>query len=178
MAGILQVEQIQGPTSGANANTITIPAGQTLTVADGLPIDAMPAGANLQMVQQQFTTYENVTSTSFTDTLVSISITTTRDNSKILYTGNIGWNPSAGRYISYRLLRNGTAIYTPGRISPDAEGGEDSEHMGFIGFLDTPNVDAGTTVTYLLQMLSQQNLGGVRINDNLKSNVILQEIAG
>lgn len=32
MASILQVEQIQGPTSGANANTITIPSGQTLDV--------------------------------------------------------------------------------------------------------------------------------------------------
>jgi len=32
MASILQVEQIQGPTSGANANTIEIASGQTLNV--------------------------------------------------------------------------------------------------------------------------------------------------
>jgi len=34
MASILQVEQIKGPTSGASANTITIPSGQTLDVSD------------------------------------------------------------------------------------------------------------------------------------------------
>lgn len=34
MASILQVEQIQGPTSGANANTITIPSGQTLDASN------------------------------------------------------------------------------------------------------------------------------------------------
>jgi len=34
MASILQVEQIQGPTSGSNANTITIPSGQTLDASN------------------------------------------------------------------------------------------------------------------------------------------------
>ena len=34
MASILQVEQIKGPTSGASANKITIPAGQTLDASN------------------------------------------------------------------------------------------------------------------------------------------------
>jgi len=43
MASILQVEQIQGPTSGANANTIEIASGQTLNVNGTLTGD----GSNL-----------------------------------------------------------------------------------------------------------------------------------
>ena len=38
MASILQVEQIQGPTSGANANTIEIASGQTLNINGTLTI--------------------------------------------------------------------------------------------------------------------------------------------
>jgi hypothetical protein len=175
MASDLTVQTIRGPGSGVNANQILIPSGQKIVAQSG---GIIVPNITLQYVQQAFTTFEETNSASYVDSLVIISITTTRDNSKIFYNGSIGWNPSSlGRYIQYRLLRNGTAIYSPGRISPDAEGGEDSEHIGYIGYIDSPNVAAGTTLTYKIQYNSQQNLGYVRINDNLKSNVILMEIA-
>jgi hypothetical protein len=175
MASDLTVQTIRGPGSGVNANQILIPTGQKIVAQSG---GIIVPNITLQYVQQAFTTFEETTATNYVDSLISINITTTRDNSKIFYNGAIGWNPaSAGRYLKYRLLRNGTEIYSPGRISPDAEGGEDSDHIGYIGYIDSPSVVAGTTLTYKIQYYSQQNFGAVRINDNLKTNVILMEIA-
>ncbi len=134
------------------------------------------SSAPIQIVQQQFTSFEETSATNYVDSNVSINITTTRANSKILYNGMIGWNPSVGRYLKYRLLRNGTDIYSPGRISPKYDGGGDSDIPGMVLYLDSPNVAAGTTLTYKIQYYSQQGLGVVRINDNLKSNVTLMEL--
>ena len=50
MAGTLTVQNIQGPASGANANKIIIPSGQTLSVTDGVQASDMPAGSVLQVV--------------------------------------------------------------------------------------------------------------------------------
>ena len=59
MASILQVEQIKGPTSGASANKITIPSGQTLDASnatltgllapdgDGSSLTGIPAGTEI-----------------------------------------------------------------------------------------------------------------------------------
>jgi hypothetical protein len=49
MAGILTVQTIQGPTSGANANKVIIPAGQTLDASAGGV--TLPAGVGGQVVQ-------------------------------------------------------------------------------------------------------------------------------
>jgi hypothetical protein len=55
MASILQVEELRGPTSGANANKVIIPSGQTLDVsAAGL----IPAGG-------QIVNYEIIENSSF-----------------------------------------------------------------------------------------------------------------
>lgn len=52
MASILQVEQIQGPTSGASANTITIPSGQTIDMSNATvngALTEMPSGSIVQV---------------------------------------------------------------------------------------------------------------------------------
>ena len=48
MAGTLQVENLIGPTSGANTNTVSIPSGQTLDASEGF---IPPAG---HIVQHQY----------------------------------------------------------------------------------------------------------------------------
>lgn len=151
---------------------------QSTSLASGAARTNIGSGVTLQIIQQQFNSFEETTSTSFVDSLLIVNITTTLANSKILYNGSIGWNPSAARYLGYRLLRNGTEIYSPGRTSPKYDGGGDSDIPGAFIYLDSPSVAAGTTLTYKFQYRSTQGLGVARINDNLKTNIVLTEITG
>jgi hypothetical protein len=79
MASILQVETLQGPTSGANANKITIPAGQTLDASAGGMIT--PAGHIIQKIEAQFE--ETTISSSSVYTLFNEQITPTKIGNKI-----------------------------------------------------------------------------------------------
>jgi len=83
MAGTLITQNIQGPSTGANANKILVPSGQTLDVSGGTLTPS--AGAMVQMVHQTFsgvTSYS--TSTSYIDTGMEITITPEYSDSKIL----------------------------------------------------------------------------------------------
>ena len=90
MAGILTVQTIQGPTSGANANKVIIPAGQTLELTEGVALPSgttLPAGVGgkvLQVVSFNTTTQTQTTSTSFIDTAITGSITPSSTSSKVL----------------------------------------------------------------------------------------------
>jgi len=78
MAGTLTVQNIEGPSSGANANKVIIPSGQTLYAP----------GHVVQVVTKEIATVNiGTTSTSLVDvTGSSLSITPSSANSKILLT--------------------------------------------------------------------------------------------
>ena len=64
--GTLTVQNLQGPTSGANANKVIIPSGQTLEVTDNIRYDDMPSGSVIQMQNAGIAGNSNTTtSTSF-----------------------------------------------------------------------------------------------------------------
>jgi len=163
---------------------------QSSLVANDMPAgfparSDMPDGSVIQTVDHRSTGNVNSDSTTFIDTNVNISITTTRANSKLLYLGQLGINCSSARYGFFRLIRRisgaDTTIYEPGRVS--FGGGNtsgDVEATQVMNYLDIPNQAAGTTIEYRLQIRnSGVNLGGAifRSNDNVDSSVILQEIA-
>jgi len=139
----------------------------------------LPTGSVLQVVfyTGQGSAGTDTTSTSFVDTVVTKDITTTAANSQILILGMLGLNSSSSVYIRHRLLRNGTAIHTPGRMSSGGVGASgDIEHAGALNYLDSPNVAAETVLTYRIQIRAESG-GMARINDNLKSTLTLMEIA-
>ena len=170
----LFVENLKGLTSGDNANKVIIPSGQTF----------IAAGHILQTVSNSFTTYTAGTSTTFFDTTVNISLTTTVANSKVMYLGMLGFNASSSKYMHARLLRrisgSDTEIWAAGRITPAGSGSTaDVESWHAYNYVDDHSQPAGTTIEYRIQIRnSGVNSGGsARINDNSESYVILQELA-
>lgn len=152
------------------ASTLDL-TGKTVTLPAGV------GGKVLQVVQGFFGTTNDFTTTTFTDTNVSQSITTTLTSSKILVIGSLGLNASTDKYVRHRLMRNGTAILTPGRTSSGGSGASgDIEASHAMNFLDSPAQNAGTVLTYTVQMKSE-NGGLVRLNDNIESVIILMELA-
>jgi hypothetical protein len=81
MASILQVEELRGPTSGANANKVIIPSGQTLDASAGF---IFPAGTVIQVARNWGTNGQGTNSTSFVQLNVSVTITPKFDDSIII----------------------------------------------------------------------------------------------
>jgi hypothetical protein len=92
MAGILTVQTIQGPTSGANANKVIIPAGQTLDASAGGLVT--PAGHVVQ-VQDAYgstqVTIANSGSGRIYSDLLTISYTPVSSSNKIVLLGTSGF---------------------------------------------------------------------------------------
>ena len=65
MVGTLTVQNLQGPTSGANANKVIIPSGHVLDVSGGTLVPS--AGQIVKRAKQYFYTSEGTTSTTFVD---------------------------------------------------------------------------------------------------------------
>jgi hypothetical protein len=55
MASDLTVQTIRGPGSGANANKVIVPTGQTLTLEDKLAYNNLPAGSIVQVITNTIT---------------------------------------------------------------------------------------------------------------------------
>ena len=72
---------------------------------------AMPAGHVIQMQTGNYTSNVNITSTSFTDVGLSVSITPKFNTSKIFVITNSGSLCRKPDYIGLRILRDSTAIH-------------------------------------------------------------------
>ena len=177
MVGTLTVQNLQGPTSGANANKVIIPSGHTFIPSSGQIIQTVQylrAGATGSNSSSRV----DVTTSTYVD-LMSKSITTTVANSKVrVMVGLIGYNGSSELRGSVRLFRDSTiidgdqyAFYAPS-----------STMCNFIvDHIDIPSASAGTTLTYKIQgnnsgsntmMYLYGDSGGAATN-----SITLQEIA-
>ncbi len=159
---------------GITSDNITSLAASKLT--GQVPIVNAPSGNVIQVVSATFSGSSDHTSTSFVDTNVVLSITTTIANSKILFLGSLGLNASTSVYMRCRLTRNGTEVWLAGRSSSGGNNATgDIEHWASLNYLDSPNASSGTSLTYRIQLRSETgNL--VRINDNAESSIIIMEL--
>jgi len=116
MASILQVEQIQGPTSGANANTIEIASGQTLNVngtltGDGSSLTGITTGKVLQVQYlHASSSYDDTSITTTTDVIIfNDTFTTVGDNSSLAIFMNSGQTLKTGELINtnFNILVDG-----------------------------------------------------------------------
>ncbi len=87
MAGTLQVENLIGPTSGANANTVSIPSGQTLH-APGHIIQTVSNSVDRSVQFSNLTTSNTVSATN----VLSCAITPKLNNSQIMITTYVQWS--------------------------------------------------------------------------------------
>jgi hypothetical protein len=113
MAGILTVQTIQGPTTGANANKVIIPAGQTLDASAGSV--ELPAGAGGKVLQVQQTVLSTAVTYSGTGTWHQISglntsITPSSTSSKILVTVSINTTDGNNYAPTFHIYRDGSRI--------------------------------------------------------------------
>jgi hypothetical protein len=158
MSGTLTVQTIQGPTSGANANKVIIPAGQTLDASAGGM--TLPAGVGGKILQVVSTTKTDTFSTTagmgspVQITGLTATITPTSTSSKILvmYNVDFGFN-GTGTTIGIALSRNGSSICIgdAASVRPRVtsvghhEGSPWNAHNSAGTFLDSPNTTSATT---------------------------------
>lgn len=159
----LIVENLKGPTTGSNANTITIPSGQTLDASSGTVIPS--AG---QIVQVQTTVIPetvSVSTNSDADTYLGYenSITPKLANSKILLNINGGTTTWGTQYVDmavafYRSVAGGSYSFVQYYM---AQNNMDNPyflpHSGSV--LDTPTYSLGDQITYRWYGRSIASLG-------------------
>ena len=171
MASELQVTTIKGVPTGANANQILVPTGQSLHAP----------GHGIQLLHTSHATEKTLSSGSWIDSDLELSITPKFSTSKIyvLYIMQFRiFSNNADTGIGFRLLRNGTVVESPATTYDNyiyANGnytelrGHDTE-----SFLDSPATTSA--LTYKIQ--AQLYTGTVRVqSDNNKSRITLMEIA-
>jgi len=99
MAGTLTVQNLQGPSTGANANKVLIPSGQTLHAP----------GHVIQTVQANFSGNSIASSTTWVATVIEASITPTSSNNKIFISIYSGMdNNDTNRNLQATIYRNNT----------------------------------------------------------------------
>jgi hypothetical protein len=129
---------------------VDIPVG--LTVA-GQPINILPAGSIIQIVQSSTVTSTATTSTSDVTTTLTGSITPSSATSKILVQVNLGWifsnQASAAGYATFALYRGASSIVSPWFRGPHLPSVNTSTYSsGSASYLDSPS--SASAVTYTL----------------------------
>ena len=203
MAGILTVQTIQGPTSGANANKVIIPAGQTLSVTDGVQASDMPAGSVLQVINSIESSAVVSTSSSFA--FVSglvVNITPLSATSKILVNVSLNNLSSvSGHFALARLVRDSTPLavhsssggtttnnsaFLAGGGGGDSNGSFSTDNRkissGTLSYLDAPATTS--QLTYKVEFATSNtpntvyiNRWALDINLGSSSSITVMEIA-
>lgn len=188
-------DTIYGGASGTPTRLAIGSTGNVLTVSGGNPVWAAPAGAKvLQVVQATSTTYTTTTSASnnYVDTSLSITITPSATNSKILiacYPVLNSYNASGQSDMTTkaRIVRNipsaNTVAYecTPGffTISTGATNVDRSvAAIVPVVYLDSPSTTSATTYKLQFGQAGTARTGSYLFNnaDNQTSVVIAMEI--
>jgi hypothetical protein len=176
MASELYVETLKGLTSGANANKVIVPAGQTLEAP----------GVILQILEFSPSGDSVTSSTSFVDSLHTLSITPTSTSSKILITFEAAIRLSGHERArgGVRFQRDGSSLFTgfteetQAKILGDGVGSE-FNLPNVKTYLDSPNTTS--SVTYMVQHVAATSSVASRIYGTATGSVSvlrLMEIAG
>lgn len=113
MAGTLTVQNIEGPSSGANANKVIIPSGQTLDVSAGTLTPS--AGQVIQKVHHTWSSTDTNSTETFADVNgSSFSFTPKSSTSRLFITAHYHFNAySNSEYYAggmVRIVHDGTVL--------------------------------------------------------------------
>ena len=192
MASEIIVQTIKGPTSGANANKVIIPSGQTLDASNGF---IAPSGHTVQVGHSRSTAaeYFATTNTFFALAGTNLSMTAKRANSLFLYQALLsaeadatGAHNSFFRY-KYRINSGSWVYHTPtltqnGTAFLDSGG---SFNEGLTYAFDGISTSAGDVIEFQLEFrttasgvqFNQQSLSGQPSSTSNFHQIIVQEIA-
>jgi hypothetical protein len=135
----------------------------------------MPAGAVLQVVSGQLSSGFSTSNSSYTDTGLSVSITPSNSNNKIVvYLAGHGGQDTSGRSCFYQALRGSTLVARADNLQTGTTG---SVMPLVLIELDSPSTTSATT--YKIQMRTDGS-GTVSMSGSSTQNssLILMEIAG
>ena len=187
---LLSSTTVNGAVSNDSNNNITMSVGNTVIANVNSSGIALASGTKVfytgAMLQTAITSYAGSgltahTATSTTTTGVYGTITTTQASSSILVSIYLALNPNApvssAMYIGFPIYRNSTQINTQYQYRQGNVSTGDNDIVHPMVLMDSPGVAAGTTLTYTLYYYNVVAGQSFRINDNVKSLVMLQEIA-
>jgi hypothetical protein len=121
-----------------------------------IPRSALPAGTVLQVLTSIRQGEQSTTSTSFTNTALSVSITPTSSTSKIflLYTGSAGNDTTSESFLTF--AKNGTNLLGAGGAMRIWLPGSSNYHFGgySMSYIDSPATTSATTYTVQFRTLS------------------------
>lgn len=177
MAGTLTVQNIEGPSSGANANTILIPSGQKLH-APGHVIQTQYGSSSGARTQSTSTTYVDITGS-------SVTITPEYTTSKILITASFPdtfvTGTDAANSLYLKCIRNvNGGSFSDVCLIADRQGlaGGANEFMCSMSysFLDSPTT---TSACIYKCQLKSYNTNQVNVGQQSSGlvNIIAMEIA-
>lgn len=190
MASILQVEELRGPTSGANANKVIIPSGQTLDASAGdMTLPAGVGGKLLQVVDTNLSGsgYRTAMTTATWTDVINLTITPNSASSRILITYHSGLNyqdsDNANFYCYVRLKSDIGATTT---YFGDPNYGLTAEYIhqgsfndyGFpisLQYLDSPNTTSSILYKVQFKFSSGSGYAG---HDTGRGIMTAMEIAG
>lgn len=178
MASEIIVQTLKGPTSGANANKVIIPSGQTLDASSAGLIT--PSGYIRQVVSSGTSSLVNNSTTTFVDTGLSITIQPVTTSSTVLIQFHMqGYRIMGGSSdgIQMRLLRDTTQIDVPIRevLYPSTSQIEAATISSVI--VDAPS--SNSNITYKVQyraLVGNQNIQGQA--NSARSSIVAMEIRG
>ena len=134
----------------------------------------MPAGAVLQVVEADFSTQTDISSTSYADSGLSVSITPTSSSSKILVITNVHCFINGTGFIGLNIVRGSTQIAEASKAVSFAD---NTGNMSVLTKLDSPSTASSTT--YKVQMKISTASGTLRINQqDGGSRITVMEIGG
>ena len=177
----IKVENLKGLTSGANANKIIVPSGQTLDASAATLVPS--AGAVVQVVESTRTVWSNTATAYFVSTGHSVAITPTSTSNKILLMGQMNgtYMSSSNAYMQIKLYKNSSDIaWLASNYGQNANG-----HIGESfswSYLDSPSTTSATTY----ELYYRAPYGGTTVgynnyaingNNTTRSNIIAMEIS-
>ena len=179
MASEIIVQTIKGPTSGANANKVIIPSGQTLDVGSWIA----PAGTVLQVVHNTATGQVSNGGTSYIDTGLSATITPQFTSSKILIIVSqpmmFSIATTSLREAYWNICRGSTQLIEAGSAF-DLSYANEFQAAAFgnnLSYLDTPSTTSATT--YKTQMKVSGGTSDIYVGyGNTSGAMTVMEIAG
>jgi len=190
MASEIQVQTISGPPTGANANKVIIPAGQTLDAsAGGMTLPAGVGGKVLQVVQTVKTNTATHSGGTYASVGLDVTITPSSTSNKILLATSFAFGSNTGSAnIDIRLYNTTTSTavstdpYFTDRWPSDSQSAYYCHNINF-AHLDSPSTTSATTYTVQFKT----NAGAITINmpsntggfsNPLVSTITAMEIAG
>lgn len=168
MASELYVETLKGLTSGANANKVIIPSGQTLYAP----------GHVIQVVQTIYDSASSITTTSnltYIDSGISVTITPSSTSSKILVRAFVQMYINSNVHGKIAIFKNDTnELVQSSVLLPESA----SAGQGMIEILDSPSATSATK--YSIYFCRNGGSGTVYLNGEGDSNcgITAMEIAG